>query len=192
MARFHWQVLSLPSEPPRSETMLTGLDLMPGLISWRVMGTLAWVGAGIILLSLAVPAPTLGLQGLKFLAALMIAGIAYGFSLVIRRQLTLRREALLSGLPVAGSVVRHGKRLNPFSSSPHRTVTALLWLPEGQQSATGVICRREALRDLPLGAQLIGLWLPDSGRIWLPLEIGLRIEAEPLEPKEHVLSEESQ
>ncbi|HEY9843316.1 MAG: hypothetical protein ACAI44_31855 [Candidatus Sericytochromatia bacterium] len=186
MAKSSWQHLNLPPETPRAASLLTGLDLMRGLRGWQGFGRLAGAGA---VLAFAAIAIVPGEAGLKILAGLALAGITAGFLLHARRQLALRRVALLTGLPVTGSIIRHGKRFNPFSSRLQRTVTVLFWLPEGQQTALGVLAHREQLRDLPRGRRVIGLWLPDRQQIWLPLEIGLELEAEVLEPKEFILEE---
>lgn len=182
-----WQTLPLTHEVPRSEAMLAKLDLMRGLSGWQGFGMMAMLGPVMAIFALVAIPGSAGDQVLKIFAGLIAAGIGLSMLRHAKRQLALRREALLHGLPVSGSITRHGKRFNPFSSSSHATVSAVFWLPEREQTATGILWRREALRDLPLGSQLLGLWLPDKNLIWLPLEIGVRIEAEPLMPPEKVL-----
>lgn len=184
---YQWRTLTLSADIPRSESLLDGLNLMRGLRGWQFFGWLIWTAAVMLLGSLLIP----GEPVLKILAALVLAGIGFGFQRKARTGLSLRRRALLEGLPVSGSVVRHGKRLNVFSSSAHVTVTALFWLTDKDQTATGILWQREALRDLPKGRQLLGLWLPDTQQIWLPLELGIVLDAEPLELSETVLSAEA-
>ncbi len=180
-----WRTLKLSSETPRSEKLLDDLDLQSGLRNWKVVGWLAWVGVLMALSSLLITGEVV----LKLLCAMVLAGIAIGFQRHARQQFALRKRALLEGIVVTGSVVRHGKRLTPFSSRSHVTITALFWLTDKEQTATGILWRREALKMVPKGRQLLGLWLPDSNQIWLPLELGLRLDAEPLLPPDKILDD---
>lgn len=176
-----WQTLPLSPETPREASLLTGLDLSRGLRGWIGFGWFAFVGVALAPLAiLLIPGPTVPIGPIVF-SALVLLGIGLGFLHHARQQLLLRRSALLQGQVVEGSIIRQGKQLNVFSSSPHTTLTVHFLLPEGQQNATGILFRREALRDLPKGGRVLGLWLPAQKQIWLPLEIGVQLQAEPLE-----------
>jgi hypothetical protein len=90
---------------------------------------------------------------------------------------------------VRGNIIRHRRRFNPFRLQPDIILTAVFVLPHSQQTASGPLWRRDAVRDLPKGACIMGLWQPASNRIWLPFEIGLQIEAEPLALDELILTD---
>ena len=68
---------------------------------------------------------------------------------------------------------------------------AKFWLEQHEQSATGILWKTDQLKDLPQGAQVIGLWLKDQNTIWLPFEIGLKLEAETILPQDHVIDLEA-
>lgn len=175
-----WQTLALSPETPRSDTLLTGLDLTRGLKAWRGFGWFSLVGAALGLLALIVLPGSELPKGPMALAVLLFGGIGIGFVRHARQRLALRREALLRGVVVAGSVTRHERRFNLFGSRSSDVIGAVFLLPEHQQGAEGILWRREALRGLRRGKQVLGLWLADRHEIWLPLEIGVRLEAEPL------------
>lgn len=186
MSTKKWQTLALPVETPRSAELLEQLDLMHGLRGWWGFGLLACLGALLALVSLALPAE----RALKLLGLVLLSMLALVFLRHARRALALRRRALLEGIPVAGSVIRQHQRFNLFGSTPHTLIRALFWLPEQQQRASGILWQADCARDMPQGAQIVGLWLPESQQIWLPLEIGLQLDTIALEPQELSLPEE--
>lgn len=175
----HWQTLTLSSETPRPETLWAGLELLAGLRNGRAFGWLALAGALLFLIATLTLPLVPKVPGL--VSFLLATGIGIGLLRHVRRQLAFRQQALREGIVVEGSVTRHLRRFDPFSSRSAMAIGAVFVLPERQQTAEGLLWRREALKDLPLGTRVLGLWLPETQRIWLPLEAGLRPDAVPLE-----------
>lgn len=183
-----WHTLALSPETPRPDDLLAGLDLLRGLRAWFGFGCLALVGAGGLIVALALSGADMP-KGPLALAAVIFAGIGIGFVRYARQQGALRREALRRGVIVEGSVTRQDRRFNLFSSRPHDVIGAVFLLPEHQQGAEGILWRREALRELRRGSRVLGLWLADEQQIWLPLEIGVKLDAEPLTLEDVVIDD---
>lgn len=178
-----WQVLSLENVIPRPQTILQDVELMRGLRPLQFWARFAFAGTVFCLGGFAFLGTSL------LLLAIFLGLLAFKLHQQVQSRLKWRHQSLLQGLPVSGSLIRQRQRFTLLSYRPQQVMTVKFWLEQHEQSASGILWKADLVKELPLGTQVIGLWLKEQNTIWLPLEIGLTLQAETVVPQAYTLDD---
>lgn len=171
----------LSATTPRALDDVKGqLDLRKGLYTGYVFGAVFLAGAVMLPVAMALmPPPWTGPAIFQLIfGPLFFAGFAMLFLLPARRRYRARVDAFMNGQLMTARVAGHRRAFVAYSSFRDYLIDAEARLEDGRM-ATGTIRTRKArLADaLPDGTEIQALALAETATLFLPVEMGVEIEA---------------
>ncbi|PIW17226.1 hypothetical protein COW36_09655 [bacterium (Candidatus Blackallbacteria) CG17_big_fil_post_rev_8_21_14_2_50_48_46] len=171
------QVVKLASPERRSLEILKDKAWKRGLPPYRLISILSALGLLSGLVPLVISADKTASLPLIGGGVLLFSVFSIYFYQLAKQLEASRLKAMLSGELVQAKILSRGTQFNPFSSTPHTTLQVWVDSPSPQE-LTGILWRRDALRDFQPGKILYVLWLSEENRFWLPFEAGIEIQPE--------------
>ncbi|MGE3725352.1 MAG: hypothetical protein AB7I41_07370 [Candidatus Sericytochromatia bacterium] len=178
-----WIELSLPLESPREKALFAKIPIHSGMSqAYTFAGVLTLLGAaGTLVPLLLMPSAERMALGPILMGGLFFTSFSLFFFQLAKSYARQRLRFLLEGKLIKAQVLRQGSRFNPFSSTPHTTLTLALDqtnsdIQGAPLEVTGVLWKRDAARDLKPGCEVWILALPsETGETlyWCPFEVGL-------------------
>lgn len=192
-----WKDLSLTPTGPREASLFKKIPTAGGNSqAYRFAGMLTLLGAsGTVIPLLLLPVSQRPQVGLILFGGIFFACFSVFFFQLAKSYQQQRLRFLQAGTLVKAHVLCQGSRFNPFSSTPHTTLTLALNGPDSAPNetppieVTGLLWQREAARELKIGSEVWILALPEeegNWTYWCPFEVGLRLcPSAPEAPSDH-------
>ena len=114
-------------------------------------------------------------QGTMALGVIIAGGIIVA---ITNAKVNSRKKALRNGKIVEGTVVEHGRKLNPTSSKKYFTVTIQYPTSDGNGDAITTIksSRKDFFELLPLNSKTIGIETNlTKYKVFFPIEVGVKL-----------------
>jgi len=172
------QEIAISKNPPREKGTFEEIRVSKGIEkNYIIAAGLMFLGV-ILIVAMFLPPYELGLaifQGM--MAALLIAAgtIIVG---ITNMKVKSRKKALRNGKIVEGTIVEHGRKLNPTSSKRYFTITVQYPTPDGNGDAITTIksSKKDIFELLPLNSKTIGIATNLSKyKVFFPIEVGVNL-----------------
>jgi len=172
------QEISISKNPPREKGTFEEIRVSKGIEkNYVIAAGLMFLGV-ILIVAMFLPPYELGLsifQGMMAAITIAAGAIIVG---ITNARVNSRKKALRNGEIVEGTIVEHGRKLNPTSSKRYFTITIQYPTPDGNGDAITTIKsnNKNILELLPLNSKTIGIATNLAKyKVFFPVEVGVNL-----------------
>jgi hypothetical protein len=170
--------ITISKNPPREKGTFERIRVSKGIEkNYIIAAGLMFLGV-IVIVAMFLPPCELGLtifQGMMTGVLIAVGAIIVG---ITNMKVKSRKKALCNGEIVEGTVVEHGRKLNPTSSKRYFTITIQYPTPDGNGDALAIIksSKKDIFELLPLNSKTNGIATNQvKYKVFFPVEIGVNL-----------------
>jgi hypothetical protein len=168
--------LKISSSTPRDTKIINEVPVFKGIIKYYTIIFGMLIMGIAVFMSCFFPPIESGLITFKTIASIGLIISAYFLFKKYSSKADRRKDALINGSVVTGTIVVHGRKFNPTSSTKHYTVK-IRYKSNGKEKFTTLIrSNKKIYSDLPIHSETYGLVILDSeNSIFFPVEIDIKL-----------------